>query len=382
VLRRPTPIAIVLSSFHPGGTEYQSIELVRRLDPANWLAHVACFHREGPWLARLEGRAASIVEFPITSFKRGSTLRQMRRFSAWCRAERIEIVHACDLYANVFALPASAAAHVPVRIGSRRELNPDKSTALIALQRLAYACAHRIVANSRAAAERLRFERVSAAQLAVIPNGLDLSRFTPASGNLTDRPEPTGQTLITVANLRAEKGHDVLLQALAHLLTWWPATRLQIVGDGPERERLIARAEQLGVSDAIEFLGHREDVPALLAQADICVVPSHSEAFPNAALEAMAAGLPVVASATGGLLELVRHNRTGLLVPPSDPTQLANALNTLLSDSALRQRLGGAARVLVEANYSFGRMLTEVEALYLTELSRRRGVDTAVMAAS
>lgn len=374
--RRPIPIAVVLSSFHPGGTEYQSIELVRRLNPAHWIPHVVCLHREGSWLSRLEGHAASIVEFPITSFKRGSTLRQMRRFAAWCSEKRIDIVHACDLYANVFALPAAAAAHVPVRIGSRRELNPDKSAGLIALQRLAYTCAHRIVANSRAAAERLRFEHVSPAQLAVIPNGLDLDRFTPAPVNYA------GQTLIVVANLRAEKGHDVLFQALARLRAGWPDARLLIVGDGPERQRLVARADELGVSSTIHFLGHREDVPALLAQADICIVPSHSEAFPNAALEAMAAGLPVIASATGGLLELVRHDRTGLLVPPASPARLADALHMLLSDHALRRRLGGAARFLVEANYSFDRMVTAVEALYLTEFYRRRGVQTSAMAAS
>ncbi len=87
-----TPVAIVLSSFHPGGTEYQTTELVRRLDPGRWRVHVACFHREGQWLERIEGHAASLVEFPITSFKRRRTIDEIRRFAAWCSAERIEIV--------------------------------------------------------------------------------------------------------------------------------------------------------------------------------------------------------------------------------------------------------------------------------------------------
>ncbi|MGE3177091.1 MAG: glycosyltransferase family 4 protein [Vicinamibacterales bacterium] len=350
-----------MTSFRPGGTEYQMTELVRRLPPDRWRVHVACFHRDGAWLSRLDGHTASIVEFGLRSFKRGRTLTEMRRFARWCRAERIDVVHASDLYANVFALPAAAAARVPLRIGSRRELNPDKTPGLLALQRIAYGCAHRVLANSEAAAARLRAERVPDRRIVVVPNGLDLTRFTGVASS-------DAATLVTVANLRPEKGHGVLLRALAAILSHAPEVRLRLVGDGPERERLTALARALGVSHAVEFLGHREDVPSLLASSGIAVVPSLSEAFPNAALEAMAAGLPVVASATGGLTEIVSDGRAGLLVPPDDVAALAAALDRLLHDPALRRRMGTAGRASVEAHYSFERMIASVEALYASGL--------------
>ena len=131
-----------MTRFEPGGTERQMIELIRRLDPARFRVHVACFHREGAWLPRVIERAASVVEFPIHGFARPSTVWQLFKFARWCRRERIAVVQTCDLYANIFGLPGAALAGVPVRIGSRRELNPDKTDGQIRLQRLAYRFGH------------------------------------------------------------------------------------------------------------------------------------------------------------------------------------------------------------------------------------------------
>src|SRR5207253_7199619 len=100
-------------------------------------------------------------------------------FARWCRRHRIAVVHAAELPANIFSLPGAALAGVPVRVGNRREINPGKSTAQIAAQRAAYACAHKVIANSRAAADRLRVEHVPAAKIAVIPNGLAADDFAP-----------------------------------------------------------------------------------------------------------------------------------------------------------------------------------------------------------
>ncbi len=122
---------------------------------------------------------------------------------------------------------------------------------------------------------------------------------------------------------------------------------------------------------AVTFLGHRDDVPARLAEADIFVLPSRSEAFPNAVLEAMAAGLPIVASGVGGILELIDDGRTGLLVRPGDAEALAERLCVLMEDEALASRLGAAARNEAHARYSFDRMVSGFEHIYLTELTRR-----------
>ena len=354
-----------MTSFIPGGTERQMTELVRRLDAGRWTVHVACLHARGAWFGRIAERAASVTEFPIEGFRRLDTFTQLRRFADWCRQNQLAIVHTADLYANIFGLPGAALAGVPVRVGNRREINPDKTAAQIGLQRAAYAGAHKVVANSRAAVERLIAERVPAHKIALVANGLDADRFERRVRR--DRL----RHVVMVANLRAEKGHDVLIDAAATVLRAVPDARFECIGAGPERDRLVALARKRGVAEAFAFVGHCEDVPARLADADLFVLPSRSEAFPNALLEAMAAGLPVVASGVGGILELVDDGRTGLRTPPGDAPALAERLVRLMSAPADAQALGDAARERVRAHYSFDRMVDAFERLYLTELERR-----------
>jgi L-malate glycosyltransferase len=359
------PVAVFLTRFEPGGTERQMTELIRRLDPNRFTVHVACFHREGAWLPRIAERAASITEFPIDGFARARTLAQLAAFARWCRREQIAVVQTCDLYANIFGLPGARLAGVPVRIGSRRELNPDKSAGQIRLQRLAYRSATKVVANSSAARTVLEQEGVARESIAVIPNGVDAASFPKRSHETATRP---ARTIITVANLRPEKSHETLIAAVALLAADLPGLQLQIVGDGPRRETLEANVRAAGLDRRVSFLGHREDIPELLAQADVFVLPSQSEAFPNGAIEAMAAGLPVIASAVGGLLDLIEHGDTGLLVQPGDAAALAHALRRVLTDRPLAARLGNAARAEVNKRYSFERMVAAFEDLYLAGL--------------
>ncbi len=367
------PVAIFITRFEPGGTERQMTELIRRLDPVRFRVHVACFERAGAWLPRVAERAASVVEFPIRGFAKPSTLAQMLAFAAWCRRERIAVVQTCDLYANIFGLPGAALAGVPVRIGSRREINPDKTPGQIRLQRLAYRAATKVVANSPAAQDILERERIAPTSIAVIPNGLDPAAFA------ARKPRGDGdaiRTIITVANLRREKSHETLIAAAAVLIRDFPALRFRVVGDGPRRDELEQLTAARGLSRHIEFLGHREDVPALLAEADAYVLPSRSEAFPNGAIEAMAVGLPVVASAVGGLLNLIEDGRTGRLVPPADPDSLAAALRALIEHPGQAAAMGAAARATVLQQYSFDRMIASFEDLYLSSLQARLGART------
>jgi L-malate glycosyltransferase len=147
--------------------------------------------------------------------------------------------------------------------------------------------------------------------------------------------------------------------------------RFQIVGNGPRREALESLVRARSLDGTVEFLGHREDVPQLLAAADVFVLPSRSEAFPNGAIEAMAAGLPVVASSVGGLLDLIEPERTGLLVAPENPDALATALRRIFTDRAFAARLGRSARAHVHQRYSFERMVASFEELYLAGLGAR-----------
>jgi L-malate glycosyltransferase len=363
------PVAVFITSFHPGGTERQMTELIRRLDRTQFDVRVACFHKEGAWLAGVEA-CAPVTAFPIRGFARPGTLARAAAFARWCRTHRIAVMQSCDLYANTFALPAAAFAGVPARFGSRRELNPDKSASQIALQRQAYRCAHAVVANSNAAGRQLASEGIRSDRIRIIPNGISIEQF----GARSDvRPI---STVLTVANLRKEKAHEVLLLAAARLTIRHPQLQFLIAGDGPRMAELRGLTEKLGLGASVRFLGHRQDVPALLAQADAFVLPSRSEAFPNGAIEAMAAGLPVIASATGGLLDLIEDGHTGLLVRPDDDAALAQALETLVLSPARAAALGTAARDEVTRRYSFDRMVRAFEDLYFSQLGMRRGVSS------
>ena len=364
-LPSPLPVALFFSQFLTGGTERQMIELAKRLDRRRFDVHIACLHRRGPWLGRATEVTPDIAEFPIRSFKDPATLGAMRRFAAWCREKRIAVLHATDLYSNVFALPAAAAARVPVRVGNRREINPDKGYGQVALQRLSYAFAHRVVANSNAAASRLRQEGVADRDIVVIPNGVEVD--TPP------RRRPTGplRRIVTVACLRPEKAHEVLIEAAVPLLAEYPEAELHFAGDGPRLEALRQLAERRGIAARVRFLGHREDVPSVLADSDIFTLVSRSEAFPNGVIEGMAAGLPIVATRVGGIPELIADGRNGLLVPVDDPAAVTAAWRELIAHPERAAELGRAARQTVEARFSFDRMVSSFEALYLELLGRR-----------
>jgi glycosyltransferase involved in cell wall biosynthesis len=362
------PVAVFLTRFEPGGTERQMTELIRRLDPSQFTVHVACFERAGAWLPRVAERATSIVEFPIRGLARPAAAVQMMTFARWCRRERIAVVQTCDLYANIFGLPAASLAGVPVRIGSRRDLNPDKSPAQIWAQRQAYRCATKVVANAAAARAMLEQEGLATESIAVIPNGMDVAAFPDRSRDRVGRPV---RSVITVANLRREKSHETLVAAAAMLRPEFPDARFQIVGAGPRRAELEALVHARQLDGVMTFLGHREDVAGLLSEADAFVLPSRSEALPNSVIEAMAAGLPVIASDVGGLPDLIDGGRTGLLVEPGSPEALAAALRELFTDSKKAAALGDAARLHVRQRYSFDRMVKAFEDLYLAGLRAR-----------
>jgi glycosyltransferase involved in cell wall biosynthesis len=296
------------------------------------------------------------------SFSHPSTARQIAAFAAWCRRIDPTALHCTDFYTNIFGLAGGFLAGVPFRIGSRRDLNPGRGPAMRLAQRIAYVFAHAIVANSNAARGALRDEYVPERKIRVIANGVDLAQARPRC------VRSRVSRIVVVANLRPEKAHDVLIDAAPTLLARHAHLRFVVVGDGPLRPALEARVADRGVAGAFEFLGHRDDVSEQLQASDLFVLPSRSEASPNALIEAMAAGLPVVACAVGGNLELVEEGRTGYLVPPDDAPALARAVDALVCDAEAAHAMGGAGRAFVQARYDYQRMIAAFETLYLSHL--------------
>lgn len=224
------------------------------------------------------------------------------------------------------------------------------------------------IAISEAVRSRLRPWPAAYDRCAVVPNGIDLESFIPFKDPTTVRESlgvpPTARLIGTVGRLVRFKGHRDLLEAFARLRGSHPEIRLLIVGDGPERDTITRGAQELGIAGNVHFAGHREDVADLLSTMEVFILPSLAEDFGRVVIEAMAMDRPVVATAAGGVPEIVLESVTGLLVPPADPAAMAQAVSTLLADPSRAQAMGRAGRQRVEKHYNLQRHAELVEAVY------------------
>ncbi|HSL81291.1 MAG TPA: glycosyltransferase family 4 protein, partial [Thermoanaerobaculia bacterium] len=232
-----------------------------------------------------------------------------------------------------------------------------RAPVLAVLGRTTARLADRVVAPSRATAAELE-EDYGARAPAVIPNGVTPAPAAPPGVGPGELP-PAGSPMVLFAGrFRTRKAVAVLLEAFARLLREHPGAALVLAGDGEQRGALEARAERLGIAGAVRFAGvqPRDALPAWYAAADLFCLPSLYEGFPLAILEAMAAGLPVVATAVAGVPEAVVDGVTGRLVPPEDAAALARALAELAADPERARRMGDAGRRRVETEYAIPRI--------------------------
>jgi glycosyltransferase involved in cell wall biosynthesis len=217
------------------------------------------------------------------------------------------------------------------------------------ITRLVWRNAAHVVANSDGL-QRLACRSVPDTQIAIVPNGVDYEKFVPGKGNV----HPV-LSLLFVGRLHMQKGLDSLLRALHRLAPEYRNYRLSIVGDGPERDTLAHLARDLQLADKIDFLGwvDRDRIPEIYAAADAFLFPSRDEGMPNAVLEAMAAGLPILATRISGSEELVVDRENGLLVAVDDIPAMAEALQLIIADPETRCRMGQASRHRIEQHYSW-----------------------------
>jgi glycosyltransferase involved in cell wall biosynthesis len=345
-------VLLVIGTLQLGGTERQVCRLARELSAAGHNVTVFALASGGPLAEELDRTGIPWQAFGYQGLSFHDARRRLRpwmivaelaklaRLGRAIRRLRPDVCHTFLFWANVLALPLATAARVPVRVSGRRGLArslPGKR-GYRRLQRLSNRCAHAIVANSVAVADdAVQYERPALGKVHVIANGVDVAGATAP----VERCPPTG---LIVANLLAYKGHQDLVDAL-RLLDRPP--RIRAVGEGPERDRLEAVIRRYGLGAALVLEGAVPQTAPLFQQVQFGVLASHDEGLPNAVMEAMAAGVPMVATAVGGVPELIEHGRSGLVVPPRDPRALAAAIHRLASDPALRVRLGSAARARI-----------------------------------
>jgi glycosyltransferase involved in cell wall biosynthesis len=287
--------------------------------------------------------------------------KAIRRIRDLARETGADIIHTHGYKADVYTRLAMLDFGVPLVSTCHNWLDEDWRTYLYgAVDRCVLKSFPWVVAVSKEVRQRLLGAGVSQERIRIIPNGIDLRPFAfersgdPIDGS-QDRPAVVGM----VARLSAEKGVDLFLRAAAQVAGTISHARFVVVGDGPDREELETLIDQLSLRPFVSMLGRRNDMPAQYASFDLMVSPSRKEGLPIAILEAMASGLPVVATAVGDVPNVVRNGETGIPLPNGDPGALASAIVDLLRDREKRRRLGFAARQLVESQYSAERMSNE-----------------------
>lgn len=366
----PIRIFFLLDSFMIGGTETQAVELARRLDPSRYQVTIGCLRREGPLLERLKNTPIEIMEVNLGGgIDSPSGLLRIAKLARHLRRNKIQILHAHDLWSNIVGMAAALLARTPVTITSQRDLSHDAWYGTYKRKVLRF-CQRRssvLLTNAKAIRDGLiEQDHLPPDKVCVVYNGVDLDRFRVPADRSQMFPASRGNKLIVlVGNMITDvKGQGVLIAAATDVVKAHPQTQFVLVGEGAKRPDFEKQAKDLGLESNFLFLGRRSDVPAILACCDIAVLPSLAEGLPNAVLEYLAAALPVVATALGGNLEIIQDGKTGLLVTPQDPHALAVALIKLLNDAALTANIAAAGHEYVKQNFSFERLVTEMEQLY------------------
>jgi glycosyltransferase involved in cell wall biosynthesis len=359
------PVLHVIETLEFGGAEKVVVDLANR-QVRDFPVGICCLKKLGELREQLDPRIA------VTSLgkREGNDYRVPRRVADLARQSGAGVVHAHGwgtfLEGAAASFFAPRLAYVHTVHGAHLAYPPGlRSRVKVALRHLLerrLASRYRFIAAVSEVARQSAEREIGlpAERLVTVHNGIACSADAAP-------PAPGGGTplvLITVGRLAAVKNQGLMLQALAELRRSGVAARLVVVGDGPERDALSRQAAELGVSSDVSFAGFRKDVGSLLASADMFLLSSRYEGVSIALLEAMRAGLPVVATSVGGVPETVADGETGLLTPNDDAPAFAAAVRQLALDAGLRRRLGAAGHTRLQQHFSLESTARRYRELY------------------
>lgn len=361
-VRLPLRVVHVTFGLDVGGLERLLLEIGQRSDPARMQLCFVSLGHIGPI-----GAALREVGWPVVSLHRPSGARPSLLFSLArvFHGIRADVVHTHDVRALIYGAPAARLAFVRRVIHTQHGQNLKITSRQLKLMRFAAKRTDHFVCVSQDVKRIAAEQGVPLGRLLVIHNGVDVHRL-----QLDAREPATGKSpgpLAAVARLSPEKDVATLLRAVSIARQSIADLNLEIAGDGPSRTELEREVKQLGIGDRVRFLGSVSDPTELLRRAQIFVLPSLSEGLSLTLLEAMAIGVPTIATHVGGNPEVIQHGKTGLLVPPGNPTAMAGAIGTLWSDASAQQRMAAAAQQRVADRFDVHRMVYQYEQLYFSD---------------
>jgi glycosyltransferase involved in cell wall biosynthesis len=350
----PARVVFLLEDLEFGGTQRQALELARRLDRSRFQVEL--------WVLRAGDDLAPVArdyDLPVVWLARSGWVGPQSLLGLGKRlwADPPDLLMLLTVIPNIWGRLWGRLARVPVIVGNcRGGAAPWRQH-----ERWLWPCADHLLCNSALIKEFLTSRYgLPPARITVAVNGVDTDFFQP---NPNGRP-PGPPVLLSVARLVPDKDQDTLLKAFGPLSQRHPGAQLWLVGNGPRRGVLEQQARNLGLAERVKFMPPEHDLRPLYHRADLFVLSSRAEALPNVILEAMAAGLPVVATRVGGVPEAVVPEATGLLVAPGDDAALAAALGRLLDDPGERRAMGRQARERVLDQFSFPAMVSRHQELW------------------
>ncbi len=289
------------------------------------------------------------------------------------KRDQFDVIESFTPHSNLLGLPLAFLAGIPVRVGSHHGLieniSPwlERAHGMLVNSRIVSAL---VAVSTRVQRLAISVERCKPDKVVLILNGVKLPLEDAFSSE--DRQklrdalglDPVGELVLSVGRLTSQKGHWILLEAIPEILADFPHAVFVLVGDGPLRQELEELVSKLGITNSVRFLGTRRDVLALLHAADVFVLPSVSEGLPIAMLEAMAMGLPVIASNLEGITSVIVDGQHGLLFPVGEVKSLSLSLVKLLEDAELRSQVARESKKLVSERYSLEKMCEEYEGLF------------------
>lgn len=371
-------ILFAIGSLGQGGTESQLCLLVRELTQRGWLCELFALEAQGALRKDFEDIGIPIHDGGITSdaglpCKCFSLARSFLRFLRITAATKPDVLHAFLPLINFMGALTGRVTGTPKVITSRRALgvHQDRHPYWKPVDRLSNALSHRVVVNSQAVGyDTIARDHINAKKLVLIHNGVQAARFVRPRRTREDMRTALGLGvqdlgMVMVANLIPYKGHADLLHALPKAVDGKTDVRVFFVGeDRGIQGKLHKIAVEHQIAEQVHFLGLRNDIPDILSAMDLFVMASHEEGFSNALLEAMAAGLPIVATDVGGNREALDDGSMGILVPPKAPEALAEALSLMIANRNMRDRMAARAREHVTERYSIDRMVQSFIQLY------------------
>ena len=379
----PIRITYVIGSLEIGGAERQLVRLINGLDKSRFQPSLICLFGAGPLQAELD-EGVTVASLRLPSLRRNSrrnavttAIRLLGAVRRDIRRQKPDIVHAYMMTAYVLAAVAGRAAGTRIIIGARRGLVTHQEYPY-RRWRVFARTANRLIdfhlCNSEAVRQlAVSQEGIPVEKTGVIHNGLD---FDVQSAPVGLDPEwevgPGDGCAAMVANFHAYKGHLDVLAAVRLVVGRYPRFKLILFGDGAERTAIERYVQEHHLASNVVLAGARLDAANLLSAFDFSVLNSTQESFPNALMESMARGVPVISTRVGGVPELVRDGVDGILVESGNPEQLATAMLELLDDAEKRGAMGEMGRARIQSDFSVRSMITRTEAVYLNLLGRKQ----------